>query len=167
LSDQTSSVADTHASLSAQREPDEDMMILDTYGRTSLTPFAYYDPDTHSWKTSQGTLPLDLTPFSVTLPRSGSMRNGQLFQRHGLAHHIAVSESSSWPTPRSNPAMACRITPEAVAKASLRAETYPYLETIMAIRFPGSVGGTLSPTWIEWLMGFPNGWTDLKPSATP
>ena len=29
------------------------------------------------------------------------------------------------------------------------------------------VGGSLNPTWVEWLMGFPTGWTDLEPSATP
>jgi len=28
-------------------------------------------------------------------------------------------------------------------------------------------GGRLNPTWVEWLMGFPLGWTDLKASGTP
>ena len=28
-------------------------------------------------------------------------------------------------------------------------------------------GGALNPTWVEWLMGFPLGWTDLGDSATP
>lgn len=27
-------------------------------------------------------------------------------------------------------------------------------------------GGSLNPTWIEWLMGFPIGWTDLEHSET-
>jgi len=27
-------------------------------------------------------------------------------------------------------------------------------------------GGKLNPTWVEWLMGFPTGWTDLKDSET-
>jgi len=27
--------------------------------------------------------------------------------------------------------------------------------------------GALNPTWVEWLMGFPIGWTALPPSATP
>jgi hypothetical protein len=27
--------------------------------------------------------------------------------------------------------------------------------------------GTLNPTWVEWLMGFPLGWTVLEPSETP
>lgn len=25
------------------------------------------------------------------------------------------------------------------------------------------VGGALNPPWVEWLMGWPIGWTDLKP----
>jgi len=28
------------------------------------------------------------------------------------------------------------------------------------------IGGTLNPNWTEWLMGWPPGWTDLKPLAT-
>ena len=27
--------------------------------------------------------------------------------------------------------------------------------------------GSLNPTWVEWLMGFPAGWTDLDALATP
>ena len=27
--------------------------------------------------------------------------------------------------------------------------------------------GALNPTWVEWLMGFPLGWTDLEDSGTP
>jgi hypothetical protein len=27
--------------------------------------------------------------------------------------------------------------------------------------------GRLNPAWVEWLMGFPIGWTDLGPSETP
>ena len=28
-------------------------------------------------------------------------------------------------------------------------------------------GGQLNPTWVEWLMGYPIGWTDLSASETP
>lgn len=31
---------------------------------------------------------------------------------------------------------------------------------------PTKVGGLLNPTWVEWLMGWPLGWTDLKPLET-
>jgi DNA (cytosine-5)-methyltransferase 1 len=26
----------------------------------------------------------------------------------------------------------------------------------------GDATGKLNPTWVEWLMGYPEGWTDLK-----
>jgi len=29
-------------------------------------------------------------------------------------------------------------------------------------RMTAGNGGSLNPTWVEWLMGFPTGWTDLK-----
>ena len=29
-----------------------------------------------------------------------------------------------------------------------------------------AAGGQLNPTWVEWLMGWPLGWTDLQPLAT-
>jgi hypothetical protein len=29
------------------------------------------------------------------------------------------------------------------------------------------VSGALNPQWVEWLMGFPDGWTDLSASETP
>jgi hypothetical protein len=31
---------------------------------------------------------------------------------------------------------------------------------------PDQVGGQLNPTWVEWLRGFPAGWTDCGPSET-
>lgn len=36
-------------------------------------------------------------------------------------------------------------------------------------RFPAPPqgGGQLNPLWVEWLMGYPSGWTELKDSATP
>jgi len=30
-----------------------------------------------------------------------------------------------------------------------------------------AASGQLNPTWVEWLMGFPSGWTDCGPSETP
>lgn len=28
------------------------------------------------------------------------------------------------------------------------------------------IGGNLNPTWVEWLIGWPVGWTELKPLET-
>lgn len=35
--------------------------------------------------------------------------------------------------------------------------------TVMVKAVEG-VSGQLNPPWVEWLMGFPIGWTDLEPS---
>lgn len=32
---------------------------------------------------------------------------------------------------------------------------------------PPPEGGQLNPEWVEWLMGYPIGWTDLGASGTP
>lgn len=34
-------------------------------------------------------------------------------------------------------------------------------------QLPNAVGGPLNPTWVEWLMGYPLGWTALKALVTP
>ena len=40
-------------------------------------------------------------------------------------------------------------------------------EGYSASNLPTTANGRLNPTWVEWLMGFPTGWTDLDASATP
>jgi hypothetical protein len=36
-----------------------------------------------------------------------------------------------------------------------------------ALDYVSAGNGSLNPTWVEWLMGFPIGWTDLEDSETP
>ena len=35
-----------------------------------------------------------------------------------------------------------------------------------ALPMSSQVGGQLNPTWVEWLIGWPEEWTDLKPLET-
>lgn len=72
-----------------------------------------------------------------------------------------VVKAEMWPTPRANSAMAAMITEEA------NPDRYPNLETRLKKRDPSVVGGQLNPTWVEWLMGFPIGWTNLEASVMP
>lgn len=69
--------------------------MTDTSGLTSLTPFAFYDPDGRCLRTSQGTFPWASTECSPILPRSGSMRSGELFERPMLVPRIDESGCSS------------------------------------------------------------------------
>jgi len=34
------------------------------------------------------------------------------------------------------------------------------------VKLPVAIGGTPNPMWVEWLMGWPMGWTALEPLAT-
>lgn len=41
-----------------------------------------------------------------------------------------------------------------------------YENPARACNLNDQIGGQLNPTWVEWLMGFPLGWTDLNASGT-
>ena len=115
--------------------------------------FAKYDPTTRSLKTVQSSLLEDSTAYCATLPRWGSMQSGELSERTTPEHLIGGTACGSlaWPTPTAHnakeggyPAEHKRNTPTLAAQA----------------------GGKLNPTWVEWLMGWPLGWTDCAVSAT-
>lgn len=79
--------------------------MSDISGRTSPSAFAYFDPDSRSLRTSQATFPWASTKSSVTLPPSGSMRNGECFERPRSVPATNVHASSSSPligTPRAD-----------------------------------------------------------------
>ena len=63
------------------------------------------------------------------------------------------AEVKLWPTPTARYHKSDRSTPEWREKrmAEPRGKPLPFV-----------VGGTLNPMWVEWLMGYPSGWTDLK-----
>jgi hypothetical protein len=73
--------------------------MSDIYGHLFGMPFARYDPATQSWRTSLDTSLLDLEMSSLTLPKSGGMQSGQLFERPMLGPAIEESDSSFLPTP--------------------------------------------------------------------
>jgi hypothetical protein len=153
---------------------------------------ARYDPSTSLWKTPQFSLLGDYTEFSETWPRWGSMRAGVSYQRHPLVRPINETESGLWRTPqaqegmrgvyKSKEAMDAHLdrghqlslsnqvvhrhlwpTPTAHNAKETNAPSEALRnEPTLASR----VGGTLNPTWVEWLMGWPLGWTDLKRLGT-
>ena len=155
---------------------------------------ARYDPATHSLKTVQLSLLADLEPSSVTLPPWGSMRSGALYQRQMSALFTSENDSGFWPTPdcrgfvnegsvqmlakkvddrdqwsrmayRTAKSKKERIWPTPTAHNAK--ETNAPSEALRnAPTLASLVGGQLSADWTEWLMGWPTGWTDLKPLET-
>ena len=78
------------------------------------------------------------------------------YSQGGKPLTLAVKESIMWPTPRAAIGMTMKLSQ---GMADLRHKKY--LETEVAYQ-EKAPGGTLNPTWVEWLMGYPAGYTDLK-----
>jgi hypothetical protein len=64
--------------------------------------------------------------------------------------------AKGWPTPRSS------------ANENRQTKRTPSQEAgNHGLSLAAEVGGQLNPMWVEWLMGFPLGWTALEDSETP
>lgn len=157
-------------------------------GPTWRASLARFDPDTSSWKTVQLCLLGDSELSSVIWPRSGMTADGQCWELPMSEHRTSGTGSGSWPTPvasdtssRSKPyaqggtplSLAVK-WPTPRAKDGKGAQQ-PGAATLARMRGYGpnlseavveQSGGQLNPTWVEWLMGWPLGWTDLKPLET-
>jgi hypothetical protein len=68
-------------------------------GQNLPASFGWYDPDSHLLKTAQCSLFEDSMLSSLTLPRSGSMRNGKLYPRPKWEPRIFAKGYGLWPTP--------------------------------------------------------------------
>jgi hypothetical protein len=111
-----------------------------------------YDLDSHSWKTVHCLFPEDLPWSSVTLPRSGMTVGGRAYQLPSLGLITRGTESGSLlPTPT------CHNAKEGAYPAEYTRKT-PTLAT--------HVGGKIHPNFTEWMMAWPQGWTDLRPLGT-
>ena len=77
---------------------------------------ARYDRNTSSWKTARCLLSEDLPWSSVTLPKWGMMRDGELSKRTMSALRTAEIASGYWATPQANGQMAATI-PAALREA--------------------------------------------------
>jgi hypothetical protein len=152
--------------------------------------FARFDPATSSWRTPHCSLLGDSVPFSGTWPRWGSLRNGACWARTMPVLRTSESGSGFWPTPtatsygtnqggsagrtgRTRPSLqtmaskALWPTPTAVTDTGGAAlckwggsGARAKLRTMVT---PAELNGPLNPEWVEWLMGWPRGWTDLGP----
>jgi hypothetical protein len=65
----------------------------------------------------------------------------------------------TWPTPTSRDH---KDTGDSIANG-----TVPVNGLLGRAVGPSTTSGALNPTWVEWLMGFPPGWTDCEHLATP
>jgi len=86
----------------------------------------------------QGGTPLGLAVRMFPTPYGLSANKGQGDGEFGKAIR-------NWATPTSHP------------------RTHSPRKVDHGVQLANQVGGTLNPPWVEWLMGWPIGWTDLEP----
>jgi hypothetical protein len=121
------------------------------------------------------------TPTAVWRPMEGNVR---LLREKVLAGEMTEEEATQmlgkspyasqgklkamWPTPAARDYRGANGYETTMEK--LKQGKRPHLDQLPnAVQAAENkpIRGTLNPTWVEWLMGFPLGWTDSKPSATP
>lgn len=174
--------------------PLESNAVLTTNGICGQPPgtlFATWNPTKSNWKTCQESLFTDTEQSSsVILPEWVSWDAQELFQqptpkhityanvggyvptrandalkrravnpddpRNGLVGYVR-----RWPTP--NVAMHKGSSAGAMTRISGKSRENDRLDYAVE---RGEGNGRLNPAWVEWLMGWPIGWTELKPLAT-
>ena len=77
-----------------------------------------------------------------------------------------VVKVRSWPTPTCGMAKHAGLSVKAAEREAKRNGVAPSLGVAVVISERGGDGGALNPTWVEWLMGWIPGWTDLRPLGT-
>ena len=153
-----------------------------------------YDLNTHSWRTHLCLWDEALQWSSVPLPKWGMTVSGALFQHPTAERPIkGIVYGFLLPTPTCHnakeaayPAEFTRKTPTLAAEVQMRWPTPQASDNrdrgnlgsgaiqrrqekgkqIMLSQSVSDISGALNPPWVEWLMGWPLGWTDLKPLAT-
>lgn len=165
-------------SVQQEREPESKEAEADC-GHIWQELLVKYDPDTHSWKTHHCLWEEDLLWSSVTLPKWGMMQGGVCLELMTWARHTSESDAGSeesWPTPcardwkganavdgltRNDGKSRMDQLPNAVAHGGTSTR-----QTFQTTKEKQKAGGQLNPDWVEWLMGWPIGWTACEPLAT-
>lgn len=126
-------------------------------GEKWLGSLARYDHDLRSWKTAQCLLQGGLEEYSETWPRWGMMLDGVCWGQTTLGLITSEIESGLLPTPRK----------QIQDRKILARDTYKHnLEEYLGIHMPHLIGSRIDPNYVEWMMAWPDGWTDLEPLET-
>ena len=103
-------------------------------------------------------------PLDVYLQRVQDHKDGKTKGKPGPSLGIAVR---MWPTPTAGDSRSSGSRNTATSNAR------PGVSLTDAVRGDGGKGrrnspniGALNPNWVDWLMGYPTGWTDLGASET-
>ena len=176
----------TRASLSAKPGSAEARKMTATSGLRCLELSEHQGRLGYSLKMLLDTLRWASTKCLLTWKAKATPSNRLLFQLAPWTPRTDEIESGFWATPRSGAAMSGAA--DVMKTANYK---FPNLETQVArsllptpttqdasnnggasqynrnsLPLNAEIGGALNPIWVEWLMGYPEGWTDCEDSET-
>ena len=140
-------------------------------------------PPSYSLKMSPQSGQGDWIELSRNLPKSGMTVGGQCYPLRTLERTISDNAGSFWRTPDANCGRGAsskdRMAWKLANKMPISLNDQVRWPTPNARDWKGECnqmclptlvndrrnGGTLNPTWVEWLMGYPSEWTVLKDSV--
>lgn len=95
---------------------------------------------------------------------AGGIGSGKIRPSQIQRNQPRLQDAVMWATPNARDWKEARLSP-ALAK---QAEENPFqnITRQLSKADPSLHGGLLNPTWVEWLMGWSLGWTDLQPLET-
>lgn len=135
------------------------MATAQDYGLKWHESSVRFDLDSSAWKIRRDSGEKVLPWSLVTLPSWGMSANGFVFQHPTLARPMKEIGCGLWPTAKATirgdcPSERRRRTPDLPAAIKIRP---------LPNGLAPSQDGQLNPQWVEWFMGWPIGWTELKP----
>ena len=150
---------DSRASRLALQEKEKVKKTNETSGRKLGESLAKYDPNTHSWRTYQGSSTMNIGElFLAKWPKSATMLNGVLYPQPHVGPRTSDKDSGFWPT------SPLTLFPTPSASGGTNAGG---ANSARAAKVRGTyIAGRVNPEFQEWLMSWPIGWTALEPLGT-
>lgn len=108
----------------------------------------------------------NLRPCPEKWPRDGLLLDGSIYRLPELISSTFGTDQLLWPTPTVGDATGGRTTSKGKEfptslRAAVRGLNPKYLP-LLGPNFTTPIrGATLNPSWVDWLMGYPVGWTAL------
>lgn len=160
----TSFLAGFHARTYQEQVKEQESTEVDLgFGDKWQESSVRYDLESYSWKTHLCLWEEDLQWSLVTLPKWGLIRNGVVYQHQTLERPINVTASGLLPTPRAS------MGSHGIAWCRARTGEHRHnLEDYLGWKHlqdggEETPGLNICPSYAEWLMMWPLGWTELKP----
>lgn len=168
-----SSMADSPARTSALRVMERAWQeSAADYSLRSRDSLARYDRDSSSWKMCLPFGAAGPTLSSDDWPASGMTVDGECFPLSTWERRTSESDGGYWPTATATDSKSSRNATVKDRKADGHSGvTLTDFVTLFPTPAASSYGtnkggGSLNPTWVEWLMGYPLGHTALEDWAT-